>query len=701
MLDRHTEIIAHFIGSFDQAVEESILRLQYDEFRAVKALIEDGNPLLQIDVSVRSELILDPYDPGVFYAAPYSIGPLPYPGIMVGLSGSDYPSVDRSLDLHFRFHDFQGQGISYVLRTGPFEVPPPGSWVNIVAQSNWLFDDDLVLQRALDLDPELAASRTMDALDAQFQHLVALTAGLSPLGTELTPPTDDLSVEHFHDTLSAFDEAQDGSANEWVDSAVFRSGSHAPQYSATIPVGGVIVNGAQEDVIPDTLTERLEARSGLEEEPDEDELNDAALAVGDTLDGVISLEEGQLADETSGLGELIQSIAMGNNLLMNEVVLQHASVDAPLIVVGGAAHDLSIISQVNVVSDQDTILTDALSTNTNGPTETFNIAQIEWMENPSIGPTYVGPAEHQGQPAAYAVAELTGDLVYYSTTIQINLVSDDDVVTFETTFHAFDLTTGDNVAANAAVMQGFHSGFDMILVGGDMLSLASIQQVNLLFDDDVVAGDPGTTGALETSGNLLWNEATLGRTGVDQGVDMTASAAEALDAIAAGTFDPTIFNTDQTFDDFYVPRILTVEGSFLTQHHLVQVNMLSDADTLQLFASLLEGLGMNRVDLSTGGNILANIANLQLNGLDSEVMTYDGVYSDAVIYQAGMLDTEGDLFDMDFGEGALGDLASEAVAFLADGLLIDQEQNDHDAGFGGGNDGSGSGTFDTLNTMVA
>jgi hypothetical protein len=299
------------------------------------------------------------------------------------------------------------------------------------------------------------------------------------------------------------------------------------------------------------------------------------------------------------------------------------------------------------------------------------------------------------------VASIGGDFVYSSTTVQINLMSDSDMITFETVFHNLSIETGGNLLSNAAILQGFQNGYDMIVVGGDMVNIAQIQQVNVLFDNDLVAAAPGTLGHLHTSGNLLWNEANLSRTGVDHGVDMSATGRAALDGLAGDGFDPFVFDADDTFTDYYVPSILTVGGNFISQQTLVQINMLTDADTIQIFAGLLDALGFNRIDVSSGDNVLANIANLNFLGQDSAVMAGHGVYSDAVIYQAGLIDHDGGMFDFDFGGGDLGTLASEAVAFLADGLLIDHDNDGHNAGFGGTDmSGGGSGTFDALTSVV-
>ena len=128
-----------------------------------------------------------------------------------------------------------------------------------------------------------------------------------------------------------------------------------------------------------------------------------------------------------------------------------------------------------------------------------------------------------------------------------------------------------------------------------------------------------------------------------------------------------------------------------------EINIVADADTVQLFIDEATQNGLHPIEVSTGGNFLANAAKLDIHGTDSAVMAQNGVYSDVVLYQAGMYDTD----DAPLGPQGAG-LASEAVAFLADGLI-------HDCGPGGEEDpgglvmidsGGGSGSFDTLGGMV-
>ncbi|MBV7407669.1 hypothetical protein [Maritimibacter sp. DP1N21-5] len=725
MLDRHTEIIAHFIGAFQQDIEQAILRLQYDELRALKAKIEEANALLDVNISVRSEMTLDPFDPGVFYQGPADFMAAPSAPFRVS---PDIPNA-KLLGPHAPApeFDFDDAGRTIHFKPMPFEIMPPGAWFALLHQTNWNFDNDWLMQRPFELSDEILAGRSDAALGADFVTLAKVADALSILGVD------------FSHKNALLDGAESGALLERVlDALADREAGVGVQPGAQVHMlhagtaigtpmtgiigdgGPVLMDGVAMAEVPDTLVLRLDARIAEEkvldqhqpgyvphdseegeEEPEDDGFGDAATAAGETLDVLVHLEPGDSAGATSGVGGLVQTIATGENLLLNEFFLTHVSVDASKFIVGGEARELTIVEQINILADRDHIIGEPEALHGAGSSTAHNVVTMEWLDNAASGPTFPVPASHEGMPASYAVANIAGDLVYSSTTVQINLMTDNDMITFETVFHNFAVTMGDNVLSNAAVLQGFQHGYDMIVVGGDMVTIASIQQMNLLFDNDLVAMAPGTGGNLHTSGNLLWNEANISRSGVDHAVDMSETGQSALDGLASGNFNPFVFDQDDTFQDFYVPTILTIGGDFISQQSLVQINMLTDADTIQIFASILDALGFGRIDVSTGDNVLANIANLTFHGLDSDVMAQNGVYSDAVIYQAGMIDHDGDMFDLDFGDGGLGGLASEAVAFLADGLLNDRDDDGQDCGYGGDGAGGGSGTFDALSTMVA
>src|SRR5690606_28574292 len=111
-------------------------------------------------------------------------------------------------------------------------------------------------------------------------------------------------------------------------------------------------------------------------------------------------------------------------------------------------------------------------------------------------------------------------------------------------------------------------------------------------------------------------------------------------------------------------RVLYIEGDLIRTDTVTQVNILGDADQVAVLAEDFRDQGLMPLELTTGENVLANIATLKQAGLDSTVMAGGEVYTDAVIWQAGMIDCNDQRL-----EGGMGELAAEAVAFLAEGMI--------------------------------
>jgi hypothetical protein len=110
-------------------------------------------------------------------------------------------------------------------------------------------------------------------------------------------------------------------------------------------------------------------------------------------------------------------------------------------------------------------------------------------------------------------------------------------------------------------------------------------------------------------------------------------------------------------------KVLHIEGDLIKANIVEQHNFLGDSDQIEL---MLDGFspGGGPVKLVTGSNAQLNAAKIHDIGLDSEVMVGGEAYSDALIYQAELVDHEAP----PTGVG-MSPLASEAVAFLADDML--------------------------------
>ena len=97
---------------------------------------------------------------------------------------------------------------------------------------------------------------------------------------------------------------------------------------------------------------------------------------------------------------------------------------------------------------------------------------------------------------------------------------------------------------------------------------------------------------------------------------------------------------------------------------LERANGMGDSDQVHLaLENFAEDTGAE-INLTTGSNAAINLASIDTYGIDSEVRVGGDVYSEALLYQADLIDTDADPLGV-----ALPALANEAVAFLADNMI--------------------------------
>ena len=112
--------------------------------------------------------------------------------------------------------------------------------------------------------------------------------------------------------------------------------------------------------------------------------------------------------------------------------------------------------------------------------------------------------------------------------------------------------------------------------------------------------------------------------------------------------------------------MLHVKGDLVSLNMVRQTNVLGDADQIEVYLDQMNA-GPGEVSVLTGSNVLVNSAVITEFGVDSTVYAGGQLYSDALLHQAELVSTDAPL--MPLGGGGL---ASEAVLFLADGMLSDE-----------------------------
>lgn len=714
--DRVTEEIAHFIGLFLATEGAGRPVPVYDAF-AAPWTDPDLGPLLF---------------PGTIYRFLY--GPQGYTPDGGGIPASDgggVPLLPRMLPLPLATDvALFGPGLAlppapepallpFLPPPGQFFLlaPPPGSVATLTWQINALSDRDV-----LDVSPEeVAAWRLWQA--PRLEALTQKAEALQPLDLAawaLPSGTSEIGAEGLALAVTRLAERAEAAA------------AHGETFTATGPAAfGTFVDGEAAARMP--------------------KLSDAAPRLPE-------IEQTWLPGMPAPfftIGDGSVNAITGGNLAMNVAVGSHVRVDAPLILVGGDAIALDLVSQVAVLAD------DRFGAAAAGA-ESGNLVQnaarltpgAQIVETPELGET-------DRLPETVILSRITGDLVNYSWTSQVNAGDDGDAVTLSG--GSSWVLTGNNQLLNLEQLATSGMAFDLILVGGDMLTVFATAQTATLFDVDLVPamaaapgaqtpspspggeGDPGDglrvapaasaipkspyaeaasvsegPGGAGAAGSAspaalppgaVIDAATMpGTSDAGAGVDTLPGAGDptpakdaaapqtpaetvvgpgshanvvsntaeifhgSLDRISALTdelkemladFDPDAPWLDPILSvpalaDLDVVRVLHVSGDLVNVHAVKQTTVLSDADLVA---------GPGAASAITGANMVTNTAATVDIGMDSVVMAGGDLYTDAFLHQAEFVDFHDPGGVGGAGPSSTSALASEAVAFLADGML--------------------------------
>jgi len=239
----------------------------------------------------------------------------------------------------------------------------------------------------------------------------------------------------------------------------------------------------------------------------------------------------------------------------------------------------------------------------------------------------------------------------------------------EITLSASDirLGTGENIAFNEAFLSEIGHLFDLIVVGGDMSRVDIVNQINVLLDNDLYDDDAGSaTAAMPLGGdNLLMNRAVLKSEAADTYAELQGTFAEAVDDLQSGM---TSLSREVVEDARFVAqealRALYIDGDFTITNVIDQRTYLGDQDQVHLARDAVAARSGAPLTVTTGANALLNAATITDHGVDSLIMARGSVYSDAMLHQSGLVDSDAQPTGVQ-----LPALVNEAVAFLADDLI--------------------------------
>lgn len=623
--DLTTEAISHFIGFFNQAVEETRMRQDYEAFKAKARMDEDLNQPLNITVNITSKYNLGDFDPGVNARMPnysdtkVSLGPPPDP-LPLNLAGTGN-FVANDLEDPFQLLPMQPSGFAALNLT--FELPPPSSVALAIIQKTSLQDSDILFTASPDggFTPINHYTQTLSLMTEWSDTLSAdWNATLPETGDDITP----LGVS-FYET-----------AQEFTPTSMEGAEIHVQTGN---DISGIYLDGQSVEEMPDL---------------------DAAMP------DFLSREE---ADDE----DIPYEVIAGGNMAVNALSLSTNWIDAPVMAITGSSYSLNAITQVNILSNLDTENGSPMGHN---PSDTVhNIAAFLSSAGPNAKPTDTTAEDDDANPefpGTAIVTRLTDDLVNFNWLEQYNYLVDNDILSVKFQGNETFLQTGGNNATNYTALQelGFH--YDLIMVGGDMINISIIDQVNVLLDNDNVSYGNGWQASGD--GNLLWNEAVIETVGQDAYDNMSDDYDALGQSLASGSdgVGGSILN-NAAFEGLDMLKVLFIEGDLINLQYISQTNIVGDADQMQLHATHMAGQDGAEASLVVGQNALLNLATIYEAGLDSEIQLGGDQYSDALMHQAGLIVTDESQLAAENGNG----LVNEAVAFLTEDSSETNNNQDH------------------------
>lgn len=638
MLDKVTEMVAHMIGIFHTTIEEDRMRDSYSKTHALRQANPETGPLKSDGPTFKAPHQMEDFTPRIRYDdAPRDLPKMDFntpfwggPGSLhwAGLLPSE-PVPHSPTWPHLAADHARPQ----------LTLEPPGAVVTVTIQSAYLSDNDL-----LRLNDSGTAFIGPAIYEAQLKGYHAIAKAISaPIDAAL--PELGTSV-HGH-ALALQNQI------EVINGGVFTGATITVQHGAEAlgrHENGVAVDEATqlEDVMPAYLAPKDTVDSAADDAPE--------WAPG-PFDGLRTPHA--VGEEfTPSYGH---ELVTGANTMVNQTSISFGWLDAPVIAVIGDVICLNIISQTNMLVQHGQFGGAGFASTS----ASYNSAMISLQSSaPPEGTADEEPTD-VSLPWNWAVTRIDGDLLTVNHVQQYSFLTDHDRADVGFYSASSYITMGDNTVVNLASFLEIGYGYDLIIIGGNMITINQISQMNVLIDNDAVTYSGILPTSFSSGDNLLFNGATISVTGIDSYQAMPSNFEAAADGLAAGGISiGASVARDPVFEGIDILRVLYISGDATTINMVDQTNVLGDSDQVHLAMDNFQSSTGADISVTTGSNATINLASISQFGVDSTVSVGGEVYSDALLYQAGFLDTDANPLGV-----ALPALANEAVAFLVDDMV--------------------------------
>lgn len=349
-------------------------------------------------------------------------------------------------------------------------------------------------------------------------------------------------------------------------------------------------------------------------------------------------------DFGNGLGQWAET---GANDSWNATLIVDLSESGRSMIVMGDYFKTNAIFQTNSLIDRDHITMsggDALPVS-DGSNVTDNIA--DFIQQPGIYTdlkvTFAGPH--------WNVDVVEGNYYSVNTIVQMNYLSDNDIIVQKSADTHYELYSGGNEQGNLTELFDGSIHYDLIIVAGAYHGMNVIFQNNILLNDDFIKMFGGGLEASQsaTSGlNELTNKATIENIGDDNFQPMDNGLNSVVTAISGGvtTLDPSYGRfVDGSGGEF---NVLYVKGDYYDINAVWQTNVITDVNIVMQFldppseaALARDADGAETQSVMAGENLLTNDAAIVDVGATNTYVNGQ-IYGDTILVQANLLPTDKD-----------------------------------------------------------
>lgn len=373
-------------------------------------------------------------------------------------------------------------------------------------------------------------------------------------------------------------------------------------------------------------------------------------------------------DLGNGLGQWAET---GANDSWNASLIVDLSESGRSMIVMGDYFKTNAIFQTNSIMDQDHIQMSggvALPV-AEGGNKTDNIA--DFIQNPGIyaelKATFAGPQ--------WNVDVVDGNYYSVQAIVQLNYLSDNDIVVQKSADTHYELYSGGNEQGNLTAVFDGTIQYDLIIVAGAYHGMNVIFQNNILLNNDTIkmladGSDPSQS--VVSGQNELTNTATIASYGDDNFLPMNNNLNSLVTAIQNGstTLDPSYGKFVDGSGSVF--NVLYITGDYYDVNAIWQTNIVTDVNIVMQFldppsadALALDPNGADSQSVTSGKNLLTNDAAIVDVGATNTFVNGE-VYGDTILVQANLL-PEGDDQVL---TGDVQSLVSELIAFINE----DQEE---------------------------